>query len=319
MRRRASKAQAGSLLIITLWIITILSVVAVALARSLSVELRLTKYRLAHEQAKALARSGVYWAMQRLAEDIKEDQVDWLQDDWASFAGNPVDPAMWIVPVEGAGPARMKGQVRIRITDEERRLDLNSASAAVLGQFVGDVPDVGQAIVDYRDAADPTEDQPNAQPPYYAKNAPLTVLEEMFDIPALREHPEVAPVLRAETTVASAGKVNVNTASARVLQAKKGTTPGSELIPLFVERRETDTRCRYSSDAGSIQLIADCLQTAPQAVQNLVAGLEFQSAVFRVVAEGVVKEPAVAHRVEVIVKRAASAPSASQILSWKEG
>ena len=43
----------------TLWLVTILSVLAVAIARYLSLEVRLTKYRLAREQAQALARSGI--------------------------------------------------------------------------------------------------------------------------------------------------------------------------------------------------------------------------------------------------------------------
>ena len=61
--------RVGSLLIITLWLVTILSVLAIAVARYLSVEVRLTKHRLASEEAKALARSGVYLAMQRLTQD----------------------------------------------------------------------------------------------------------------------------------------------------------------------------------------------------------------------------------------------------------
>ena len=106
----------GSLLVITLWLVTLLSVFAIAVARHLSLELRLTKYQLARERAKALARSGVSLAMQQLAADAAdaEEPYDWLGDDWA-------------LPQEAVQTADGVIQVRA-IADEERKLDLNAAT-----------------------------------------------------------------------------------------------------------------------------------------------------------------------------------------------
>ena len=71
MKVRVQDPPSGSLLIMSLWLVVILAVLAVAVARSLSVDVRLAKYRQAHDQARALARSGVYLALQRLARDAQ--------------------------------------------------------------------------------------------------------------------------------------------------------------------------------------------------------------------------------------------------------
>ena len=84
---RRLRTREGSLLVITLWMVATLSVLAVATARYLSTEVRLTKLRLAREQAKTLARSGVYLAMERLKQDAdgeSDGKYDWLGDDWAT-------------------------------------------------------------------------------------------------------------------------------------------------------------------------------------------------------------------------------------------
>ena len=71
----------------TLWLVTILSVLAVAIGRYLSLGVKMAGYRLAREQAVTLARGGVYLAMQRLADDPPEAEgqaYDWEGDEWAA-------------------------------------------------------------------------------------------------------------------------------------------------------------------------------------------------------------------------------------------
>ena len=113
----------GSLLIITLWLVTILSLLAIAIARYLSLEIRLTTYRAAREQAAILARDGVYLAMQRLAVDAKEGETpegasgqkpyDWPGDEWAQVTG-----------ISGSEPSR---QIVITIDDEQRKVKIGRA------------------------------------------------------------------------------------------------------------------------------------------------------------------------------------------------
>ena len=189
--------ERGSLLVITLWLIAVLSLIAVGLANYLSAEVRLSGYQLARAQAKSWAKTGLYLAMERLAEDAKDadEACDWLDDDWAG----PLD-----VPMENGGG------VIVQVTDDERRLDLNgeAASVAVLSNLL-EVGEVAEAVMGYR--------KPERGP---ART--IRVMEELFDIPAVQAHQETGPVLRAQTTVYTQGHVNLNTASAALLQAMKG-------------------------------------------------------------------------------------------------
>ena len=152
-----SRARSGSLLIITLWLVTILSVLAVAIGRYLSLGVKITRYRVAREQARTLARNGVYLAMQRLADDTTEADgktYDWEGDEWAYIPGGPAggDPSVWLIPfpAPGSGSATLQGRIAVKITDEERKLNINTAPKDQLSMVTGDDA-LAQAVVDARD------------------------------------------------------------------------------------------------------------------------------------------------------------------------
>ena len=312
----------GSLLIVTLWLVAVLSVLAITIARYLSLEVKLTKYHLAREQAKALARSGVYLAMQRLAADLPE-AVDWLGDDWSFDATAP-----WLVPAAPGGDPGRDTHLEIVITDEERKLDLNSPRATqnALTALAG-LPQVAQAVVDALDPPEPErEDRPEI--PYYAKNGPMHALEELADLPEMQEHPDARAALTAESTVFADGRVNVNTASALVLEAIKPPDLAG-LIRMFVDRRGagadqqlgTADDCLLTSDAGSVQQIADCLGADAALVQNLVNDLSAQSVVFTIVSRGVVAVPPARYQVTAVVRRHGCPAEGPEpcIVAWREG
>jgi type II secretory pathway component PulK len=184
-------------------LIIVLALVAIALGGYLSTETRLMRYHLAHAQAKAWAKAGVYLALQRLAQDAKQaddtEPYDWLGDDWAyvPHASPGMEASVWVVqmPAPGQTPQAARHVIAIQMTDEERKLDLNAATKTHL-MGLGLPDEAAQAIMDYwdvEDPSDPSEDQPDAQPPYYAKDAPLVVLEELLDVPAIQERPELVP------------------------------------------------------------------------------------------------------------------------------
>ena len=324
----------GSLLIITLWMVAILSVFAVAIARYLSTEIRVTKYRLAREEAKTLARSGVYLAMERLKQDAEEG-VDWAEDDW-SF----VPSAPWVVSPTATEqePSPEGDRVEISITDEERRLDLNAETTTKeFIDAVAGVPGIGQPIVNYHDPAkQQDEDQPEVS--YYAKNGSIRSLDELLDIPEVRqkmqENPVALSALFEQATVYTEGHVNVNTASEQVLLAIK--TPliaqgflTEGVIQAFVQRRGVGADgelggpddCLLTGDVNAIPQLEGACQLVPEAIQNLIAGMDYQSSVFRIVAKGVVTRPSVEYRVEAIVKRSGCPDDASSpcVVAWREG
>ncbi len=317
---RGRSRQQGSLLVITLWIITLLSVFAVAVARHLSLELRLSKYHLARERARTLAHSGIALAIQQLARDAQDADkpYDWLGDGWALVHD----------PIEADG-----GAVRIlAVTDEERKLDVNAATSAQL-QALGVPGDLAQAVVDYRDPEDATELR-SAEPPYQPKDGAIVRLEELRDIPSAT--PEAFDALQAQTTPYSGDRgalpLNINTASADVLRSLAGETlggmPAASVIDALVAARAgsdgdygTADDCIVTALESAASQLAACTQMDPAPFVELLSKAAFttSSSTFRIQAEGVMEQPAVRYRVEAVVRRTGEADQPLEVLSWKEG
>ncbi len=332
-----SRTRSGSLLIITLWLVTILSVLVVAIGRYLSLGVTMTRYRLAREQANTLARSGVYLAMQRLASDgIEADgkSYDWEGDEWASFsAGGSADSDsdVWVIafPSPGSGSSRFRGRVEIRMTDEERKLDLNAAAKDQLLALVGD-DTLAQAIIDARDAPDTAEDRPTGQPPYFAKNGPFAAPEELTDLPGMT--PQIYDALRASTSpyFGAGATLNVNTVSVDVLRVLGLTETTVQMIAKF--REGPDGPQKHAEDGVFTEAGLAIVQTLnnTQGVDltgtpdgNLLIGSTFgvASQTFLVHVEGIIDHPPVRARVEAVVRRAPCPRDtpAPCIIGWREG
>jgi len=252
------------LLIATLWTVTILSMFAIAIARYLSVELRIMKYRLARAQAEAAARSGVYVAMARLAKDNAggTELYDWLGDpDWAFVQGDGADPAgeTWRVSAAGAeldadGTLTRGTQALVTITDEERKIQVNPVTAdpndsiltalrhrdllgpgqdAVVAQLV-DYVDVDTAVAQVGGVQGQEDEVPAIF--YKPKSAPLAVFDEVLVIPGFSDVPEEAvAALRPLTSVydTAGGQLNINTVDRTVLEAIGLSGPTLDAIELF--------------------------------------------------------------------------------------
>jgi DNA uptake protein ComE-like DNA-binding protein len=322
-------------LIVTLWLVTILSVLAVAVARYLSLDLRLTAYREAREQARSLARSGVDLAMQRLAQDGEEAQgttYDWPGDEWAWFPsdGEEAEAASWVIglPSREAPEGPVGASLRITITDEERKLSLHTVSKQTLVQLLADEA-MAQAIVDARDEPDPSEDRPDETPPYFAKNGPFAAIEELADLP--RMTPDAFTRLRETTTPypSDGTPVNVNTASEDVLRAM-GLGEGA--VQLIVHFRDgADGPQAHGQDGvfeeaglSILQALKDHegVDLAGTPDGDLLSSTLFgvSSQTFTIVSEGIVSRPSARVRVEAVVKRAGCGDGAPSpcILRWRE-
>lgn len=322
--RAAHGTARGSLLVMTLWIMVILGALAVAVGRQLSMEVRLTKYRRALDQARTLARSGVLLAMARLQDDAKQEETfDWLQDDWAAFpsAGPESSTTIWVVPVPtGARDAASSGErVEIEMLDEERRVDVNTAPAAVLEPLIGS-PALAQAIVDYRDQDhEGTAESPVETPPYYyPKNGPVVALEELRDLPdmtadafnALQQAMFAVPQSSPTTTV------NINTAGREVLQAEGLTTLADAVL-------------QFRSQGHYFTSLAPDVKTENPAVpppfdpgntefQNARGHFGVASQLFTISVTSYVATPPVRQHLEAVVQRTPGGIEPLRIIAWRE-
>lgn len=321
-----SAPRTGSLLVITLWLVTIITVLVVAIARYLSLEVRLTRYRLAREQARTLARSGVYLAMQRLEQDAREPEpggtaCDWLGDDWASFAqeGSGRASAVWVIPfpADTGGATRFTGQVEIEMIDQERKLDVNAATPTQLEPLLRS-SDAVDAIMDYRDPdSEGAWEAPGGAPAYHhPKNGPVVTLEELRGIPGQTEETfeRLGDFLFAVPQASPTLKVNINTAPREVLLAVGLPTLADEVLR-FRAQGHYLTRLTPSVETES-PAVPPPFDPANVEFLNAKDRLDVASALFAVRATGKVQSPPAQHDVEAVIRRS---PDGLQILAWREG
>ena len=323
--------RSGSLLVITLWLITILSVFAVAIARHLSLEIRLTKRRLAREQAIAMAHSGVYLAMQRLSRDAAAPEADgqsydWLGDDWAvmSATGTP-DPSAWVIPFGLQDSTRFQGTVTIHITDEERKLNVNTVAEPVLSkllELVGAPADLARPILD---DIDPDEEPPSETPAYAPKNAPMAAIEELLEVHGTAPvFSKLGRVLTASAGATVPPTVNINTAERDVLLALGGDPGVVEALtasrPGIDGRLGTEDDCRATDMVQAAAELSACALGGDEVRVASLLGLPtatftVHSSAFRIQVDAVVEPQQVQRHVEAIVQRT---DDQLRLLSWRE-
>ena len=216
------RRQSGVALITALLVVALATVAAVGMAARQQLDIRRTGNLLHSEQAYTYLLGAESWARVVLADDLRNNQTDSANDDWAN---KPVSL------VEG-------GMVTGTVRDAQGLFNLNSL-------VVGGQPDnpaieryrhllealdlpveLVDPLVDWLDVdvnvrfPDGAEDQTYLllQPPYRSANQPLADISELRLVRGYE--PEIIEVLRPHVTVLPGPTpINVNTAPAAVLRS----------------------------------------------------------------------------------------------------
>lgn len=321
----------GSLLIITLWIITILGIFAVAIGRYLSREIRLSKYYRARVEAENLARSGAL--MVAAALQLDSNDYDWPGEDWGSS---------WELPLEQPG----QRLTIVKVEDEERLLNLNAATSGQITQLLSNFQ-ITQPQVIANGIINHINGTALPEPPYYPKGSALISHQELWALPVIQAQPEAYPVLKRHTSVALAADkdtVNINTAEYEVLRAIAGPTLGdgvpseSVLQPLIAVRPGADGVFSFDPDddcyvtkqeldaGGAATKLGEsirCLNSGAEPFVTLLSKSDVtftvNSTLFRVEILAELENPPVTQRYEALIYRPLdSAGGDPAILSWKE-
>ena len=223
--------KSGAALMITLWITTILSIVAFSAAYFSRTDLKMAEYQAKSLQAYALARGGVELAIAKLLIDFRQspeyDAYDegWVIDD-EDLEALEIDPA----------------QLEVNITDEAAKINLNMDNFYNLFSFLQFLPrwsDCGEinvlldSLKDWRDE-DMLEELNGAEDSYYLSlSPPYPCKDGKFDIPEeILLVRGMKPDLFFENyfTVFGDEKLNINTVSKDVLYAmlEGQNIPGAE-------------------------------------------------------------------------------------------
>ncbi|NOX97531.1 MAG: general secretion pathway protein GspK [Nitrospirae bacterium] len=229
--RSKKKKEKGTILIITLWILAILAVLAVGFAYRMSLELKLTGYQLGRLKVLYLAKAGIRKAILELEKDT--NSYDTLQEAWSNnekaFRKIKLGDGWFTVSYSLPKEDSEEKVVFYGMMDEERKININKASKETLEALfeLVDEPkstDIAASIVDWRDPDSKVEEggaedsyYRSLDKPYDCKNADFEMIEELLLVKGVT--PKLLSKVRNLITIYGEGRVNINTAGKKVLQA----------------------------------------------------------------------------------------------------
>jgi competence ComEA-like helix-hairpin-helix protein len=185
--------RTGSILIGVLWCMVLLSVLVIGVLHTARMDLLVVKNYGDRVQAHYLALAGVERAKALLYQDVVARQqtarnhTGSLYNDTKDFQEVPLGRGKF--QVFRRAPPEEGGNIVYGISDEESRLNLNTASAGQLTNLPGMTPDIIGAILVWRSAA--TQNTPaqggansdyymSLRPPYLARNGPFQTVRELL-------------------------------------------------------------------------------------------------------------------------------------------
>ncbi|HEY2082215.1 MAG TPA: general secretion pathway protein GspK [Verrucomicrobiae bacterium] len=250
-------SKRGIALIVVMMAVFVLSVLAGAFAYSMKVETKLALNSNNQADLEWIGRSGVEYARWILGQE--KCPYDSLNQKWAGGPGAACETNGPLAEVTLTDFHIGDGVFNLKITDLERKINVNTADEATLNQVMrvvgADANDSGaivDSILDWVDRDDNARvngaesDYYNGlTPPYAAKNGPIDDVSELLLIKGIRDNPEIyskdyANIQRFDRfgdpippveygaylvdvfTPISTGRININTASSTVLQMIPG-------------------------------------------------------------------------------------------------
>ncbi len=234
---RFHSSRKGSILIITLWSLCLLSVFAVILGYQTRQKIMVIKRLDERDSLRFIAEAGIKRAIIEL-EKREEKTYDALNDYWSSNVsvfkdfriGDGVSNICYNYIDEKTGVL----ETRFGLIDEERKININKASQIVLERLFRitanldemEAQELAASILDWRDAdselsiplgSAESSYYRNIQYPYEAKDAEFEVLEEALLVKGMTR--DIFEKAKNYITIYGDGKVNINTTSKSVLLA----------------------------------------------------------------------------------------------------
>lgn len=258
MNLRFQNNRSGIALVVVMIAVFVLSVLAGAFAYSMKVETKLAINANNQSDLDWIGRSGVEYARWILGQEMN-CPYDSLNEIWAGGPGGTCDTNGALADVTLTDVPVGDGKFTIKITDLERKVNLNTADQAMLDQVMrvigADATESSTIVDSIRDWVDADENThingaesdyyQSLTPPYSSKNGPFDDISELLLIRGVRDEPEMyssdyANVQRVDRlgnpippkefaahlvdifTPLSTSRININTADKIVLQ----TIPG---------------------------------------------------------------------------------------------
>ncbi len=231
--RYSIKDNNGLILIASLWIVAILTLLAIGLGHRMSLELHLVKFSRDRLKANFAAEAGFNFASKIVAQDAND--YDSLNELWASGILDPANQSIFkevnLKEAKFSISHKIQGEPNLvyGLSDEDSKININTAPINLLETLflqlaIENSKEIAASILDWIDrdeitSLDGAEDDYylNLAKPYHCKNAPLSVVEELLLIKGMDE--EKFGKIKPLVTVYTDGKININTTQEIVLRS----------------------------------------------------------------------------------------------------
>ena len=232
---RSKITQGGSILIIALWALFLLTTFTIQIGLIVRQKITLAKRLDMRDKLLLIAEAGIKTAIMELRIDDVLPEADVFYEAWGNHMESFKDVAV------GDGYFRVgyddfengAKATHFGVMDEGSKINLNEADAETLSKVlqIGAGLDseestrLAYAIIDWRDADSfyqhpeygaEDDDYKNSQTPYEAKDAPYETVDELLLIQGM--NPAIYARLKDLITAYGSGKINVNTASQTTLK-----------------------------------------------------------------------------------------------------
>lgn len=230
----------GMILIISLWILAIISLLCLSLARQIIVDLKLIKFQKDRMKCLYIAKAAIQKAISILESDSNED-IDILNEPWSTGSNPngqygkeyilkdvPFDEGFFTVRYSFAEKGGLGLMYLYGMSDEDRKVNINEASRQLLLVLFdaiegGDPASLAENIIYWRgDAPQGYKEHyyESSHIPYAARGDHLKSMEELSLIKGFREDMElIKECERVFTVYTKDNLININTVPPQILKA----------------------------------------------------------------------------------------------------
>jgi general secretion pathway protein K len=303
--------KSGTILITTLWILAILSILAVGIGFRVSIEARLSKYNMDKVKAEYCAKAGIVKAEAILSKDGSAE-YDTIRECGITV---PIDKELEGIFTEKLGDGGFEvsyieeGLVHYGMADEERKININKADQVVLTTLLGEAnAEVAASIMNWRGSARAPgggawdDDYESLSPPYKCKHADFSCIEELMLVKGMT--PELFGSIKDYVTVyGKDGKVNINTATRKVMLA---CGLGETLVNSIMDVRNGEDKTAGTKDDGLVQDItpeATGKWDITSGERNALNNFTTKSNYFRIESKGKVDRSKIVRRIACVIDR----------------
>ena len=278
MRIKIQSSRKGIALIIVMLIILVLATLAGAFAYSMKIEMTLARNSNHESELEWLGRSGVELARYVIAQQAtipNEGNYEALNQVWAGGTGGVGGSNSVLSAISLQNNQLGAGTFSVKITDLERKFNINMADQSVLQQAMTIMgvdasltPTIADAILDWIDRDDDphlsgaeSDYYMSLDPPYVSKNGPIDDISELLLMKGIFENPEIYWGSQASSHPVSAfqsrGKRGLNDRPAPIYPFG--------LVDIF----DTLSSGRINLNTASLTT----LQMIPQVDENIAVGI----------------------------------------------